>query len=226
MAEQEYFKKALSHFTYDIACKGAIQHLADQGYTIKQIIKNLDFPVSYEKVQHTVWEHFCHTGILLSEEPGNGTFNQNATFIKEYDKYGKPSFRKVVTSVQNEPIYWREKIFQEKTDGSLASYLNEKKKQSTSDSAYLSCDFGIRIQNKSEPFLKALQNLTEYQRDYILGLPWEKKILYHKINYDIIKIVAQLYEFGEYSGYCYFIGLKEKIKIERKNKSEKICIRN
>lgn len=216
MEEQEYFKKALSNFTYEIASGEAIRHLADQGYTIKQIIKTLDFPTSYEKVQHTVWEHFQHTGILLSEEPGSEKQSQNTTFIKEYNSYGKPSFRQIVLPDNSKPISWIEKTFQEKADGSLAAYLNKKYKQNHSGIAYLSCDFGFHIQNKSKSFLDAVQKLTPYQRDYILGLPWEKKILYHKINCDIMEIAVQLYESGEYSGYCYFVELKEKIKIKEK----------
>ena len=217
MAEQEYFKKALSNFTYHIACGGAIRHMADQGYSVKQIIKQLDFPTSYEKVQHMVWEHLQQTGILLSEEPGSEKQSQTTTFVKEYDKYGKPSFRRVVLSNNIPSICWKETEFYEKTDDRLAAYLNNKYQQNHSDNAYISFDFGIRMQYHIDSFTKALQKLTEYQKDYILGRPWEKKIFYHKINCDIIEIASQLYELEEYNGCCYFIELKEKINIRRKH---------
>jgi len=35
--KQEYFKKSLSDFTFDMASGGAIRHLADRGYTVEQI---------------------------------------------------------------------------------------------------------------------------------------------------------------------------------------------
>lgn len=213
MAEEEYFKKALSNFTYEVANAGAIRHMAEQGYSVNQILKQLSFPTSYEKVQHTVWEHLQHKGILLSEEPGNEKQQQNTTFIKEYDKYGKPSFRQISLTDNIQPIHWKEKEFQKKIDGCLSTYLKEKYQKNDSAISYLSCDFGFRICHQSNSFIETLQKLTIYQRDYILGLPWEKKIFYHKINYDIIEIATQLYEAGEYNGYCYFLGLEEKIKI-------------
>lgn len=215
MSEQEYFKKALSNFTYEIASGGAIRHLADQGYSIKQIQEHLDFPTSYEKIQKTVWEHLQHTGVLLLEEPGNGKQQENITFVKEYDNYGRPSFRRVVLSNSIEPTYWKETQFDESVNGSLAAYLKKKCKQNGTDTAYLSCDFGLRSSCEIESFRKVLQGLKENQLDYILGLPWEKKIFYHRANWNMIEIIAQLYENGEYAGNGYFLELKEKIKIAK-----------
>ena len=56
MAEQEYFKSALSDFTYEAASGGAIRHLADLGYTVKQISGQLSFPTPFARVQKTVWQ--------------------------------------------------------------------------------------------------------------------------------------------------------------------------
>lgn len=49
MAEQEYFKSALSDFTYEAASGGAIRHLADLGYTVKQISGQLSFPTPLDR---------------------------------------------------------------------------------------------------------------------------------------------------------------------------------
>lgn len=51
MGEQDYFKNALSNFTYDVACGGAIRHKADTGDTVRKIANELDFPMPYEKVR-------------------------------------------------------------------------------------------------------------------------------------------------------------------------------
>ena len=72
MAEQEYFKSALSDFTYEAASGGAIRHLADLGYTVKQISGQLSFPTPFARVQKTVWQRLLDTGVLLMEEPGSG----------------------------------------------------------------------------------------------------------------------------------------------------------
>ena len=59
----KYFQKALSDFTYNAASGGAIRHLTDVGYTVKQIMEELAFPTPYERVQKGVWERLIETGI-------------------------------------------------------------------------------------------------------------------------------------------------------------------
>lgn len=99
MVEQEYFRQALSNFTFETASGGAIRHLADHGYTIQEIGKKLDFPTPLERIQDTVWKHFLDRGILLLEEPGTGKKQEAYDFVAEYDGYGRKSFRRV--TVQN-----------------------------------------------------------------------------------------------------------------------------
>lgn len=49
MSEQDYFKNALSDFTFEAACGGAIRHLADLGYTVSQIKEQLAFPLPWKR---------------------------------------------------------------------------------------------------------------------------------------------------------------------------------
>lgn len=220
MSEQEYFKKALSNFTYEAASGGAIRHMADLGYSVKRIKEQLDFPTSYERVQKTVWEHLQHTSILLLEEPGSGRQLERTTFVKEYDKYGKPSFRRVALSDKEDPICWKEEQFREGIDGNFISFLEKKCEQNGDGLSYVSCDFGVRNRSDSALFLKAIDILDDDQKEYILGISWEKKVFYHKINRDIIQVIARLYEVGQYEGICYFMQLGEKVRIARKNIKE------
>ena len=44
MSEQDFFKSALSNFTHEAASGGAIRHLADLGYTVDWITRELTFP--------------------------------------------------------------------------------------------------------------------------------------------------------------------------------------
>ena len=85
MSEPEYFKNALSNFTFEAACGGAIRHLADLGCTVKQITEQLDFPTSYERVQKAVWKHLLDTGVICLTPPGNGEAAEKTEFIKDYD---------------------------------------------------------------------------------------------------------------------------------------------
>lgn len=39
--------------------------MADKGYTIKRIKERLEYPVSFEKIQKTVWEHLLDRKVIL-----------------------------------------------------------------------------------------------------------------------------------------------------------------
>ena len=52
---EDYFKGALTNFSQDAANGGAIRHLWNRGYSIREIMGQLDFPANYERVQNVVW---------------------------------------------------------------------------------------------------------------------------------------------------------------------------
>lgn len=209
MSEQDYFKKALSNFTYDAASGGAIHHLADRGYTVKQIMERLSFPTPYERVQKTVWEHFVNTGVLLLEEPGSDKQREKVTYVRDYDKYGRTSFRCVkIPQDSAEMMIWQEHHLNNSNKDGLTDYFLTKCMQNGEEQSYVSCNFGLQSKEKSA---KVLERLEEEQRDYILGLPWERKICYHRLDRRMREIICTLYEQGEYHGICYFSKKREKI---------------
>lgn len=89
------FGQALSDFTFDVACGGAIRHLAHLGYTAKEIHERLSFPVSYERVRQAYTKYLLDTGILLREKPDAHQESRAYTYVQEEGKYGKKSFRRV-----------------------------------------------------------------------------------------------------------------------------------
>lgn len=214
MAEQEYFKQALSNFTFEVASGGAIRHLADHGYTTEEISKKLDFPTPIDRIQDTVWKHFLDTGVLLYEEPGTGRKRESFDFVTEYDQYGRKSFRRVtLKECRADAIVWKESVFQEKRDGALFSFLSKRCAANGEENAYISCDFGLRSKREPARFKEALQVLEKPERDYISGLPWERRMIYHRLDRRMRSIAAKLHQNGEYHGFCYFVELKEKVKL-------------
>lgn len=219
MSEQEYFKNAMSNFTFEVASGGAIRHLSDLGYTVSQIMKQLSFPTPYERVQKTVWEHLLDTRTVLLEEPGSKSKREKAAYVRDYDKYGKPSFRRVVMSADEEGgqvLSWKEFYFSESDKGSLAEFLKDKCGENGEEMSYFSCDFGRRLYNKDKAagLMDALQALEEQHRDYILGLPWEKNTCYHRLDKRMREILVKLYEAGEYHGTCYFLKTGERMILQ------------
>ncbi|MCH5258361.1 MAG: hypothetical protein J1F18_01350 [Lachnospiraceae bacterium] len=214
MAEQEYFKSALSDFTHEAASGGAIRHLADLGYTARQITEKLTYPTPYERVQKTVWKHLIDTGVVLTQEPGSGRRRGMATYTVTHGKYGRASFRLEQSPVgDSEPIRWKERRYSEDKYGSLAAYLTDKCSECGEDQAYISCDFGLLSKRDKEKFDAVMQVLNERQKEYISGLLWEEQICYHRLDGRMREIVVKLYAHGYYRGYCYFLNLGEKIEI-------------
>lgn len=67
--EPGYFENAMSDFIHEMASAGAIRHLTDAGYSIEQIMKELDYPTPRERVEQTVYRHMTESGILLPNLP-------------------------------------------------------------------------------------------------------------------------------------------------------------
>lgn len=216
MEKQTYFQTALANFTFDVASGGAIRHLADLDYTAAQIMKRLDFPTPFDRVQQTIWEHFLQTGVLRFEEPGKAVHKETYEYITEYDAYGRKSFRQVaVNSIKEPDLIWNEQIFTGQNGINLAAYLAEKCAENGEETAYISCDFGLKSRREPANYEKMLNFLEESDREYLLGLPWERRLIYHRLNRRMRKIMDALYQKGECAGMCYFGVLKEKILLTK-----------
>ncbi|MDE7311865.1 MAG: hypothetical protein K2N87_09685 [Eubacterium sp.] len=155
----KYFQDALSDFVYDAASGRAIRHLADTGYTTAQIVRQLDYPTPFAKVQHTVTRHLMESGILLHELPVPAAGFQ------------------IITLLPDVP----EKLYR---------FLSEYVRQNGEEYSYVSCPFGI-------PGAPALGKsprsaLTGREAEYLEGIAWEPKIMYHRLNRRMLEISVQL----------------------------------
>lgn len=240
MSEQKYFQNALSDFTYEAASGGAIRHLAQAGYTVKQISEKLTFPTPYERVRKTVWQHLLATGVVLLEEPGSVVQCKKSAYLVDHDKYGRTSFRLTTSQEGNkESVHWKESpaFTKWKRNGAraeeLAVLLMEKCSANGEADAYISCNFGLygrqrkgeygaenAVPHTGENNMKyaaeydaVMEALTDRQREYISGLLWEPKVCYHRLDQRMREIIVRLYDAGLYHGNCYFIKLQEKAVI-------------
>lgn len=212
MSERDYFFDALSDVAFEAASGGAIRHLADLGYTVRQIGERLTCPTPYEKVRKTVWRHLLDTNVILTKEPGYGKRNGKANYAMEHDKYGRASFRLVkAEGEETGKVVWRERRYNERLDGKLAVYLDGKCRACGVSDAYISCDFGVQGVKQPEKLLSRLVALNKKQREYIMGLPWEPVICYHRLDGRMQEIIVRLYGEGMYEGSCYFVKSGEKI---------------
>ncbi len=158
------FNKALSNFTHDFASGGAIRHLADNGFTVREIHDRLDFPTPVSKISETVWDHYVDTGVILLDPPDDSGTKEKVSFVKEQNSLGKTTFRRVV------------------------------EKYEKPQAEYIACDFGIQIYKNKKEFEKKLEILENRDREYISGLPWPLKTVYHIADERFLRIMSKLSE--------------------------------
>ena len=196
-SNQSTFQKALSNLTFETACGGAIRHLADKGYTAKQIMERLDYPVSFEHLREALYRHLCDTCVILEEPPDKGLPEAKPQYVLEYNEYGKPSYRRIKDTERESgssagaSTVWREAVCRELP--------------AVSEQAYLSCDFGIADSMAA----KGITLLNSRQREYIEGILWPRRRVYHRLDQRMKEILCSLYEQGVYEGICYLMEQKE-----------------
>ncbi len=210
--ENKFFENALSSFVFDMAGGNAIRHLADKGYSVKRIKDMLEYPLSFEKVQKTVWEHLLDKKTILLEEPGTKTDKEKIVYVERTDRYGRKSFCGVTeTDRDHREILWKSTEYSPKEKQDFLHYISEKCCQNEKGNAYISCDFGIMAKNGGTTYDTMLSTLNSRQKEYIEGLPWPYRRVYHQLDLQMQEIAGTLYQEGVYQGVCYFLDLEEKV---------------
>jgi hypothetical protein len=171
MEENNIFRDALTNFTHAAASGGAIEHLAQLGYVPQEIVKMLDFPTPYRQVQETYWNYLLKKKIIVEEQCEIGKGRKKEYFVTDHDAYGRKSFRRVTEYEACEDLY-----------------------------AYVSCDFGLRMARSPEEYGAFLAPLNEKQRLYMEGVPWRRKIVWHRMDPRMTEIIAVLQEHSAYHG--------------------------
>lgn len=214
MSEQSFFQNALSNFTHEAASGGSIRHLTDLGYTVKQISEQISFPTPTERIRRQVWERLIETEVILTCEPGSN-IKAKADYVREYDEYGKASFRRVVILAPEQPqIQWKEFVVSYREKEKLRGILEKKAAENGETHSYAAFEFGILMRQDPKRFQALLRVLDSSQREYVEDLPWEAKPVYHRLNSRMFKILLQLLAEGLWQGDCYFLKTEEKLRIE------------
>ena len=211
---ENYFYDALHNFIFEEAGGGAIRHLADKGYTARRIADSLSFPMPYEKVREAYTKYLLDCAVLLKERPEHYRKPEKTEYVREYDRYGKPSFRKVAVSesagqegAAGERVgagakVWREMDFSEflllyKGESDRIKLPAESEHKEAERDIYIACDFGAdRDKDK-------WQALDMAQQEYIEGICWTRRTMYHLLDQRMLRIGMRLQEKGLDAGKIY-----------------------
>lgn len=97
----ETFHKTLGNFIHDFASGDAVRHLADNGLTVDEIVKRLDFPTPKTKVAEIVFQHYIDKGKITLTKPEGAI--KSVTYVKEQGEFGRVSMRQVVKTIETNP---------------------------------------------------------------------------------------------------------------------------
>ncbi len=195
-----YFEEALSDFVYDAASGGAIRHLVDLGYSLEQILQALSYPAPREKVQKTLYRYMLESGLLrktLPDEDGKrSVWKKTAERVTQTE-----GFRTVRLELS-----YRERVYR---------YLYEKIEENGEENVYLSCPFGMLFRQEgeritdSERLREKLPCLNRREQDYLIGIPWENMVMYHRLNDRMREIGRKLIFCPELGCGYYFMKTRE-----------------
>jgi hypothetical protein len=220
MDENDIFRETLKNFTFDVAGGGAIEHLADCGYTPQKIHGMLDYPVPYAQVQEAYWKYCLKHKIIVEEKSDLWKRRENVDYVTEYDSYGHKSLRRVVEYEEDdaavpEPDDFRTVAYDPAVHGTFGSFLKEYccpgGDQKSAGNAYASCDFGLRLYRAPEEYENFLSPLTEEQRLYMKDILWKRQLVWHQLDQRMMGILVTLYEQSSYHGIILLLHKKEEI---------------
>ena len=95
----------------------------------------------------------------------------------------------------------------------LSALLGDERQKNGEASSYMTCDFGDTAQRDPERFRAMMQVLEGRQREYLVGLPWTKERIYHRLDMRMTEILLRLCETEEYRGDLFFMETGDKIII-------------
>lgn len=149
-----YFEAALSDFMFDVAAGGAIRHLVDRGYSVEQIMNELDYPVPRSKVEKAVYRYLTEAGVLVSVLP-----------IEENEK----SIMRMLELKKTER-------------NQLTQQLHRCIEKNGIENSYIECPFGVWKKENAKKLEDILACLSSRERDYLQGILWEPQIMYHQLT--------------------------------------------
>ena len=127
---------------------------------------------------------------ICLQDPKETSSVEDYTIKKVYDNYGRPSFKQVSVKADEEAPGSKQVSI--KADEEEPGSKQVKVEADEEAKEYVECDFGKRLYQNKDEFLKSLSVLDEEEKDYILGLPWPLTKVWHVKNEKFARIITKL----------------------------------
>lgn len=94
----------------------------------------------------------------------------------------------------------------------LYSYLRKRISLDGEENSYVACPFGMIRRDREARLQKMFACLTARERDYLMGIPWQPGIAYHRLNSRMLEISVCLAAHSGVEWEFYFLKSKEIFK--------------
>lgn len=96
----------------------------------------------------------------------------------------------------------------------LSDILREKMDRNGIERSYASCPFGAYGKKDTELLRGQLSCLTSREQEYILGIRWEQKVMYHRLNDPMLEIGKYLAVKSDFEIQFYFLKTEEIVMVQ------------
>ena len=179
---QDFFGKAMGNFMHEMSGAGAIRHMVDQGYSIRQIMERLDYPTPQHRVEETALKHMLKQGILLESLPNRESLSG---VRPEQGKRTEPATEAGETMINMG--YRRTMICRPYDRKQLSEAIYSRRERDGEASSYVLLPLG-----KLKKDREALSCLSGREWDYLCGLPWKGGTVYHRLTGRMYGIAMEL----------------------------------
>ena len=104
-------------------------------------------------------------------------------------------------------------VVEKRTPAALAGCLRALIDKNGEENSYISCPFGTIYRDREVRMQRMLEPLTGREREYILGIPWEMRIMYHRLTSRMTEIGVQLALYSGMEFRFYFLQSNEIVML-------------
>lgn len=94
----------------------------------------------------------------------------------------------------------------------ICVFLRELMEKNGEENSYVSCPYGMWRRDREQRLQSAFACLTLREREYMLGIPWPMKTVYHRLGGRMPEIAMQMAAESEAEFEFYFLKSRQKVK--------------
>ena len=95
------------------------------------------------------------------------------------------------------------------SEAAMCAALREYLRINGEENSYVSCPFGTIRRDREARLQKMMSCITTKERDYLLGIPWQQKVMYHRLDSHMLEIAICLVVRSDADLKFYFLKSKE-----------------